>query len=65
MYARWAIVKASRAFCSTIAIETPAWLTVTMFSNRISAAIGDNPADGSSSNSTFGSTISAIAMASI
>ena len=59
------MVKASRAFCSTIAIDTPARFTATILSNKSSAAIGDRPADGSSSNNTFGSTISAMAMARI
>ena len=56
---------ASLAFCSTSAIARPSRLMATMLSNSASAATGERPADGSSSSSTLGSTISAIAMARI
>ena len=53
------------AFCSTIAIAMPSRLIARMVANSVSAAIGDSPAEGSSSSSSTGCTISAIAMASI
>ena len=48
-----------------MAIATPSSRIARMVSNSCSAATGDSPADGSSSISTTGSTISAMAMASI
>lgn len=65
MYARAASASASRPFCSTITIATPSALIARIVSNRISAARGARPADGSSSSSTVGATISAIAIARI
>ena len=60
-----AISRAWVAFCSTMAIAMPSRLICRMVSNSVSAAIGDSPAEGSSSSSSTGCTISAIAIARI
>jgi len=59
------MARASSAFCSTTTIATPSRLMAPIVSNNRSAAIGASPAEGSSSRSRLGSTISAMAMARI